>query len=272
MGFLLGLASSVAANIIFWLLLGIVFWAASTVVARRFSRFFGLYNIRSIAVYLSNLWSPEQSRREKGYTISLHELRAAQSVDQLFASAPLRLPELVRGLVDAVWLRHPVRCVVEVSPPGTESVDLDRNLVIVGSSARNSLRASYIRTGVPSAFLTDEIDASNDRPDPSRERSISILRNGRASEVILQDANLALVEKCRDPDRGTTLFFCLGLRGDSTWAATEYLVRNWKRLDREFGDSSFVVCLGFPLTEEYLEEYREPLRLTIGMEHPIDVF
>jgi hypothetical protein len=46
-------------------------------------------------------------------------------------------------------------------------------------------------------------------------------------------------------------------------------VRNWKRLDREFGDSSFVVCQGFPLTEEYLEEYREPLRLSIGMERPI---
>jgi hypothetical protein len=180
MGFLLGFVRSVAANIIFGLLLEIVFWAITTAVARRFSRFFGLYNIRSIAIYLSNLWSPELSRRKRAM-LSLHELRAAQSVDQLFTSAPLRLPELVRGLVDAVWPGHPVRCVVEVSPPGTESADLDRNLVIVGSSARNSLRASYIRAGLPSAYLTDEIDTPDGRLGPSRERSISIWRNGHTS-------------------------------------------------------------------------------------------
>ena len=41
------------------------------------------------------------------------------------------------------------------------------------------------------------------------------------STVNFNDVNLALVEKCRDPDRGTTLFFCLGARGDSSWAANE---------------------------------------------------
>jgi hypothetical protein len=268
MGFLVGLASNIAANVIFWLLLGIVFWAVSTVVSRRFSRFFGLDHVRSIAVYLSNLWNPAASRRDKGYTISLHELRAAQSVDQLFASAPLRLPELVRGLVDAVWLRHQVQCAVDVSPPGAEGADLSRNLVVVGSSARNSVRAWYLRSGVPSALLEGELDAASGRPGTGPARSISVLRNGRRSDVTMEDTSLAVVEKCHDPDRGTTVFFCLGSRGDTTWAATEYLVRNWKRLAREFGDGSFVVCLGFPLTEQYLEEYKEPLRLTIGMEVP----
>jgi len=60
------------------------------------------------------------------------------------------------------------------------------------------------------------------------------------------------------------LFFCLGARGDSSWAAAEYLVRNWKRLSGEFGDEDFVACLGFPQTEKYMNEYREPLRLSIG--------
>jgi hypothetical protein len=75
MGFLLGLASNIAANIIFWLLLGLVFWAAGAMVARRFTRFFGLDRMRSVAVYLSNLWSPQVSSRNLGYTIALHELR-----------------------------------------------------------------------------------------------------------------------------------------------------------------------------------------------------
>src|SRR5581483_11404708 len=146
MGFILGLASNVAANVIFWALLGIIFWAVSATVARRFSRFFSLARENNVAVYLSNLWTPQASRRPVGYTIALHELWAAQAVDRLFSTAPLRLPDLVRGLVDALWLRQRVRCSIEVSPPEGEDADLDRNLIVVGSSARNSVRARYVRS------------------------------------------------------------------------------------------------------------------------------
>ncbi len=73
--------------------------------------------------------------------------------------------------------------------------------------------------------------------------------------------NLAVVEKIRDADRGTTIFFCSGMRADGSWAATEYLVRHWRQLHREFGDSCFALCLGFPKTNSYLTEYREPIRL-----------
>jgi hypothetical protein len=266
MGFLLGIVSNVVANIVFWVLLGAVFWAFSAAAAQRFSRFFGLARVRSVAVCLSNLWTPQSSPsgRQEGYTITLHELRAGQSVGKLFGSAPLRLPELVKGLVDALWLHHPVQCPIEVSPLRVEDADLDRNLIVVGSSARNSLRARYLQAGLPSAILAGENEPPDGRMAPSPARYITILHNGDRSEVALANANLAIVEKCRDPDRGTTLFFCLGSRGDSSWAATEYLVRNWKRLATEFGNSSFVICLGFPNTEKYLEEYREPIRLSIG--------
>src|SRR5689334_16545320 len=105
MGFILGLASNVAANVVFWALLGIFFWALTTTVARRFSRFFGLGRVNGVTVFVSNLWSPTASMTGKtvGYAISMHELWAAQSVDRLFSSASLRLPDLVRGLVDALW-------------------------------------------------------------------------------------------------------------------------------------------------------------------------
>jgi hypothetical protein len=266
MGFLLGLVSNIVANIVFWVLLGAVFWAFSTAVARRFSRFFGLVRVRSVAVFLSNLWTLEGSPtgRPEGYTISLHELRAAQSVEKLFGSAPLRLPEVVRGLVDALWLRRQVQCATEVCPLQAGDADLDRNLIIVGSAVRNSVRARYVRAGLPSAILTGEDATPDDLLKRGKTQSITILRGGSRSVVTLVDANLAIVEKCHDPDRGTTLFFCLGKRGDSTWAATEYLVRNWGNLAREFDDGEFVICLGFPYTEKYLEKYMEPLRLSLG--------
>lgn len=42
--------------------------------------------------------------------------------------------------------------------------------------------------------------------------------------------------------------------------ATEYLVRNWNRLAREFGDSDFLIYLELPKTDIYLESYIEPER------------
>jgi len=199
-----------------------------------------------------------------GYTISLHELWAAQSVDRLFSSSSLRLPELVRGLVDALWLRQRVQCAIEVSPVPGGDADLDRNLIVVGSSARNSVRARYIQSGLPTAILTGEDQLPDPWPAIKQARSITITRSGTESKVDITEVNMALIEKCRDPDRGTTIFFCLGIRADSSWAATEYLTRNWKRLAAEFGDADFTVCLGFPHTEKHAEEYREPLRLSIG--------
>jgi hypothetical protein len=147
---------------------------------------------------------------------------------------------------------------------GWVSADLERNLIIVGSSARNSVRASYIQTGLPSAILMGEDMVTPNLAAMGKASSITIMRGGTKSEVSLPDVNLALVEKCRDPDRRTIVFFCLGQRGDSSWAAAEYLTRNWKGLAAEFGDSDFVVCLGFPKTDKFLEEYKEPLRLSMG--------
>jgi hypothetical protein len=264
MGFIVGLASSIVANCVFWLLLGVTFWAVGLTVARRFSRFFGLTRVSSIAVFVSNLWTPRPGRQGTGYTIALHELWAAQSVDRLFSSAPLRLPDLVRGLVDALWLRQRIRCAIDVSPLKSEEADLDRNLIVVGSSARNSVRARYVQAGLPTAIITGEDQVSDPMKAIAQTRSITLRQGGAESTVQLAGVNLALVEKCRDPDRDTTVFFCLGIRGDASWAATEYLVRKWKRLSAEFGDKNFVVCLGFPLTEKYAEEYREPIRLSIG--------
>jgi hypothetical protein len=265
MGFFLGLVSNVAANFIFWGLLGAIFWAISLRVARRFSRFFGLSRVRSVAVIVSNLWTPQASRSGRaGSTISLHELWAAQAVDRLFSSSPLRLPELVRGLVDALWLRQKVQCAIEVSPVPGGDANLDRNLIIVGSSARNSVRARYVQTRLPTAILTGEDRLHEAWPAIEQARSITITRGGTKSKVDLAGVNVALIEKCHDPDRDTTIFFCVGMRADSSWAATEYLTRNWKRLAAEFGDADFTVCLGFPQTEKYADEYREPLRLSLG--------
>jgi hypothetical protein len=32
----------------------------------------------------------------------------------------------------------------------------------------------------------------------------------------------------------------------------------------EFGGGDFVLCLGFPRTEKYFDEYKQPLRISLG--------
>ena len=61
MSFFIGTLSNVLANLVFWVLLGLAFWSAGAIVARRFSQFFGLSNARNINIYLSNLYKPEVS-------------------------------------------------------------------------------------------------------------------------------------------------------------------------------------------------------------------
>ena len=90
MGFILGLAGDVAANVIFWALLGFIFWAFSTTVARRFSRFFGLARATNVAVFLSNLWTPQAGTlsaiRLPCMNCGLRSRLTSSSVQRRFAS------------------------------------------------------------------------------------------------------------------------------------------------------------------------------------------
>src|ERR1700734_3712325 len=158
MGFLLGVIGNVIANILFWMVLGVAFWLASTFTVQRFLRFFGLRRNPGVSIYLSNLWTPESSLsgRPEGYSISMHELWAAQSVTRLFGSAPMRLPELVRGLVDSLWLRKSVRCEISVSPLEAADADLSRTTIVLGGSVRNPVRARYVEMGLATAVIIDE--------------------------------------------------------------------------------------------------------------------
>jgi hypothetical protein len=213
MTFILGIAGNLFANLAFWLLLGATFWTASRVVIRRFLSFFGLIHVDSIGVYLSNLWNPKASLtgRPVGYSISLHELRAAQSVEKLFGSASLRLPDLVRGLVDALWLRQRVQCTTDVSPVKAADANLDRNLTIIGSSMRNSVRARYVQDQLPRVILTGEDQGPTSWKAMNQAHSFTITRGEGKGEYPVDDVNLAVVEKCHDPERGTAIFFCLGV-------------------------------------------------------------
>ena len=258
MEFIIGTLSNIAANLIFWVLLGLVFWLVGLASSRRFVYFFGLRNSRGIAVYLSNLYAPGTSTnsRSDGRTISIHELRGAQSVDRALGSAPIRLPELVRGLVDSIWLRGRIQSSTLVSPIDPANIDFGRNMIVIGSAVRNSVRAHYLNTRLPVVAFSGEY-----REYLSFQSTIVTSFDEGRTNLGQSDKNVGILEKCHDRNNGITVFFCVGKRADSSWAITEYLTRNWSKLVREFGDSEFLMYLEWPRMDTYLEDYIEPARV-----------
>lgn len=185
LSFFIGTISNVLANLVFWFLLGLAFWLTGLIMARRFSQFFGLNDVRSITVYLSNLYRPETSisGSPDGRIISLHELRAAQSVNKILGSAPLRLPDVVRGLVDSLWLHGQIQSDLSVSPLNSTGADFNTNLVVIGSSVRNSIRANYVSSGFPAATFLGE-DTRSEVHGPIEAAVTVVISEGGAQRTV----------------------------------------------------------------------------------------
>ncbi|MBB1157419.1 MULTISPECIES: hypothetical protein [Amycolatopsis] len=263
---LLEIATNVIANVVFWLGLGLAVAAMARVAQRRFRGFFGLRTNQQLIVCLSNLWTAAESSRPRGYSISLHELRASEAITRLFGSASFRLPDLVRGLVDAIYLgRHRYDFRTEVSPSSSDDPrhfsGLSGNLIVVGAAARNSIRRLYLQENLVSLRISSEHSDAGDEQLSQEAKYVEVLNGADLGQLVTSDSlDLAVVEKVHDTARGTTVVFCLGRRGDTTWAATEYLARNWRSLQREFGDRPFALCLGFR-DPGYQYDYHPPRRL-----------
>lgn len=259
---LLDVLSNIVANLLFWVILGVVFWSVSKAGRRRFVTFFGFRAQSTIDIYVSNKWDPVTSERPKGFSLALHESMAAQAAARLIQSSQLRAPEIVRGLIDGIWLNSALNSTTIVTPAvGEVSPHVGGPAVVIGSAVRNSLRRLYIGAELPRAALSYErTPAPADNWDTGAS-SIEIRHRSGDRHVVNADMQLMIIEKVRDTERGAVLFFCLGSRGDTSWLAVEYLCRNWKILEREFGVNDFVVCLGLPNVYDYRTKYEQPLRL-----------
>lgn len=263
---LLDIATNVIANIVFWIGLGVTVAGLVRIAQRRFRGFFGLRANQQLIVCLSNLWSTAASTRPRGYAVSLHELRASETITRLFGSASFRLPDLVRGLVDAIYLGgHKYDFHSTVSPSVTDDPKhfsgLDSNLIVIGAAARNRVRELYLDENLVSLRISNEKPKAGPHQLPPEERYVEVLNGPDLGQRITSNSlELAVVEKVHDSARGTTVIFCLGRRGDTTWAATEYLARNWRFLQKEFGDEPFALCLGFHELG-YGYDYHSPRRL-----------
>lgn len=255
--FLVGVLGNIVANVAFWGLLGFAFWSLAKASQARFLRFLATPESSRITVMVSNLWQAHASDRPIGFTISKHELHAAQAISSFLGRAPGQLPDIVRGLVDQVWLRSRVECTVDVSPPSLVTTELAECTFVIGGAARNSHRRHFVEHNVPAAMLENELEIGR-RVRSDQVRKVIINRANGDHQTVQSEQGIAVVEKAFIPGRQCAIFFCHGARADGSWVAAEYLVRNWRSLEREFRNEPFVVCLGFPRSDDFIEEYVEP--------------
>jgi hypothetical protein len=258
--FINNIITSTLANFIFWFLLGFIFWVYIIFVEVKLIRFFGMRKKKILRVYTSNLWK-QATEKSKAYVASGHELNVATSVNNLFGSVPYRLPELVRGLIDGFWISQKIDVEVKISPINCDNMFFT-NMILIGGTPKNSIRRYYYRKSMISLSLVGEsgedIQGSTVKILSPR---IKILKGMRKDEEVTYPYNLALIEKVFDREHNVKVFMCTGLRADSSWLAVEFLIENWKELYKKYKEDEFALCIGFPETEEYLENYIEPVIL-----------
>lgn len=112
----------------------------------------------------------------------------------------------------------------------------------MGAANRNGVRAQYLAEQRRRAYLSREVhDPSSGQPPV---KGIAYIRQeGQAPHKIRTPLQPAIVEKVIDREDGRRpVFFCLAERADGTYGAVEYLVRHWKRLERQYGDRASRSC------------------------------
>ena len=206
-------------------------------------------------IYLSNAFKPTEEKPIGGL-ISEREFHVVETIRNLFGSASYRYPEMVKGLVDSFWVGEDIKLKFAVSPQQPEKIQF-RNMIVVGSASRNLIRKFYIERGYN--YLMSSAEEQNGISD-SNSSYICITKGSRKDEIIgdRNRYNLALIEKIYDGEHESTVFMCCGLRADSSWAAVEYLIRHWRDLEQRSKNRPFALCLGFPNTDDYMQEYVEP--------------
>jgi hypothetical protein len=257
MSLLLQILVSTLANIIFWVGLGGLVWLLALRSRRLLDRLFGLGADGRLTMYLSNAAPREQSNDDRRLLVSAHEMRTIWTFGALLGRGSARSPDLVRGLVDSLFLRTPVQLSVEVSPQEI-SIATAGPLILIGAGPRNVVRQSVVDQGYATLVTSIESPAA---VELQGGRYVRITRGDRTGERIGLRQNFAIVERVVEMATRRNVVCCLGMRADSSWLATEWLSRHWRIISKHAKSDAFAFCLSFPTSgsnDNYLSEYVEP--------------
>ncbi|MBN1291375.1 MAG: hypothetical protein JXB48_06005 [Candidatus Latescibacteria bacterium] len=253
----IGFISDVLSNIVFWAALGLVTNVFILRKARvKFLIFFGTNKNKHYTVFLSNLWDPSSTVEEdveNAKIISGFEFQITKMMGNLFGTSSYSLPEVVQGFVDSFWVGKNIKLFLKVSPVKKEKVSkatFSNSMIIVGSTIKNSLRRYMLENNMLKVIIDGEhssepqdINKNNLHPE------FTVLSGHEKGKIPKKDdcSRIGLIEKhVYNDEEEIVIFLCVGIDGKATLATVEYLVNNWRDLNRRHKNNSFSRLLWFP--------------------------
>lgn len=256
--FLSDIFTNILANIIFWVLGGVIIGILLGRRRRKLFRFFGIAKNRPITVYLTSLPIARGSvidsygvpSRYQGLALHGSEFQVIPQITSLFMSNLFQnIPDIFSGLVDNLWLlRKPVIDIL-LSPKKQEEIRRSSS-ICVGGPKFNLTTEYYLRTGNPFIIMVRDQDAW----------IVKVARGSRSDEVLSAPDHwdIGVVLKLIDLEQSSTIFIVGGTGSNGTRAAVEYLVLNWEILYRSYKQAEFGIGLRCPNREIDPEGYKRP--------------
>lgn len=233
-------------------ILTIVLGALYFRIARRnFNKYFGLDNDRGIEIYLSNLWDPQIDKEPWGEIVAWKEIEAADILTNIFTPTSPAYPKFVRRALDWILFGKKVDINLRVSPQ-RYSTEIPCNMIILGSSTKNSVRRHFFSNPdckVLVHFEGETIDPpANIHEKPLRPKLWIQRKNTKESWGLEDGFRLAIIERgvITNGNDSRVVFFCLGTTAEETKFAANYLVSHWRELEKAGKNKNhYAICHRF---------------------------
>ncbi len=216
---------------------------------RKLTRLLGISaKERRVILYLSSLFVPRgasfdfrgHARSYEGITIPTEEFSAAVALSRLLPTDPFEnLPPIARRpLEERLPFFRRIQIDVNASPMRDPDIDFStRSIITLGSHGYNLVTDYCARNNLARLSIT------------GNGTQITVLQGPHSGEVITRPGpqyDIAILEKIVDHTRdNTTIVMAAGLGVVGTMGAANYLLQNWQRLEKQYGDKEFALALQF---------------------------
>ncbi len=118
---------------------------------------------------------------------------------------------------------------------------------MIGSSVYNSLTHYYLQDNRSLYYF--ERDEQN---------NLALITRGSGSIKGRPTQELGIIQRITDRKQNKIIFICAGLGTSATYGCTLHLIKNWRRLHKEFRERDFVLLLTFKSQPPDSPEVVEP--------------
>jgi len=232
---------NILANLVAAAILSLIPISISLIMRRKFHRFLGLEkNKKILRVYVSTLYidsfkaadATGTLRSYRGKAVPEYEFNAIQTITNIFNLLSKDAANIYSKLVNILFFRG-FDLHLSTSPMDQKEIIFD-NTLSIGGPGYNEVTKYYFIKKAP-FFIFDQ-----------NNTAVVVNRGNDKGKVISGADDFGILQKVFDKDHGINVFIAAGIGVNGTRGALEYLMNNWKMLDKKYRKSEFGICLRFP--------------------------